>query len=138
MQNAKIYIIIFLIVVLILLAVFFIGKYKGKQYAPETVILPSDIQGSNVPTNWNPGSITDGIYHDLDTYLSHDATPYNDALALSNSQLVAVHNDWNKRYFKEFGNMTLVQAIQDESTVWNYAWSSSTGALVNKLKSLGL
>lgn len=138
MGNLKVYIIVGLIIIAILLAVFFIGKYKGKQYAPDTVKLPSDTQGTSVPSNWNPGTITDALHYDLYCKACFRNTqPYIDASALSNSQVVAVHNDWNQRYFSE-NKETLRQAMDAEFTAFNSAADTAMGILKEKLKSLGL
>ena len=138
MGNLKVYIIVGLIIIAVLLAVFFIGKYKGKQYTPDKVALPADMQGLNVPANWSPATTTDSLYNDLYTVVGfHSSQPYQDALELSNSQLVAVHNDWNKRYFSK-DKQTLSQAIQADYSIWNSAWSATSNALVQKLRNLGL
>lgn len=138
MGNLKVYIIVGLIIVAILVAVFLIGRHKGKQYTPSTVKLPSDTQGIAVPSNWNPGTITDAIHYDVYCKVCFRSTqPYTDAAALSNSQLVAVHNDWNQRYFSE-NKETLRQAIEAEYSALNSAASTAMGIVTDKLKSLGL
>jgi hypothetical protein len=128
------------VIILIIIAIFLLGKYKGKQWTPEAVKLPTDIQPNYVTGNseWNPGPITESIYDELNGFSPRDSTPYNNALALSNSQLVAVNNDWNKRKFKDFDNQTIRQALAKEYTIWNYSWVSATSTLVDRLKSLGL
>lgn len=136
MKNVIIGIAIILVVILI---IYFLGKRKGKKYTPQEVELPNDTQGASVPLNWNPGTITDDIFEDLDEVAgTHSAMPYNNALTLSNSQLVAVWNDWNNRYFESFDNKTMTQAIQGDSSFWNYAWALATESLVKRFDSLGL
>lgn len=128
-----------IIVIVVILIIYFWGKRNGKKYTPKEVTLPSDLQGAGVPTNWNPSSITDDIYEDLDEIVGvHSAIPYENALTLSNSQLVAVWNDWNKRYFNEFGNKNIVQAIKGETSLWNYDWALATANLVNRYATLNL
>lgn len=137
------WIIIIALIIIAIVIIYFMGRKQGKKYTPDDVDLPPDTQpvgtdGSSLST-WNPGPITDAIAADLSEFWgSHDAQPYNDALALSNSQLVAVYNDWNHRYFNDFDQKTLIGAIQDDWTAWNYSWATATSTLVQKLKSLGL
>jgi hypothetical protein len=123
--------------ILLLLLVYWLGRRSWRKEAPKDVKLPSDIQGEGTPTNWNPGAYTDALRNELYGWGLRSAKPYNDVLALSNSQVVAIHNDWNRRYHYEYKE-TLRQAIEKEKTVWNYSWVTAAGALIDRLKSLGL
>jgi hypothetical protein len=140
MRN-YIIIIVFVIVVLAAIGLYMLGKKKGKDYVPNFAILPSDTQpnnpGGGQQTVFNPGPYTDALHSDITTLLPHDSQPYKDVLALSNTQIVAIHNDWNRRYFNE-EKETLRQAISAEYSAWNYSWWSVAGALVDRLRSLGL
>lgn len=128
-----------IIVIVVVLIIYFWGKRNGKKYTPKDVTLPADTQGTGVPLNWNPATITDDIHEDLDEIVGvHSAIPYENAITLSNSQLVAVWNDWNHRYFNDFGNKNIVQAIKSETSLWNYDWALATKALVERYASLGL
>jgi len=138
MGNLKVYIIVGLIVLAIVLAIFFFGRYKGKQYTPDTVQLPPDTQGLSTPSNWNPGTITDALHADLySVFALRNYQIYDDTAALSNSQLVAVHNDWNKRYFNE-EKETLRQAIDAEVTAFDTGLRARMNIVKDRLKTLGL
>jgi hypothetical protein len=141
MKNFKSTLIIIIVVLVILVSIFLLGRYKGKKYVPKEVSLPSDTQpinGGGVSTSFNPGPYTDAIASDVYDFFSlHSSQPYNDVLALSNTQVVAIYNDWNKRYFSKH-NETLPAAIKAESTGWNYSWVTATGALITRLTKLGL
>lgn len=123
-------------ILVIILVIYYKGKSAGKKYAPDPVTLPSDTQGNNVPANWNPGTITDALEQDVYGYGLHNIAPYRDALKLSNSQLVAVHNDWNQRKYSKHQE-TLRQAIAVEF----YTQGTVRGAartLEDRLETLGL
>jgi hypothetical protein len=139
-MNLKTGIILFLIVVAVLAAIFFIGKYKGKQWTPDSVKLPSDTQpvsiNNQANTSWNPGTITDSLYNDISCIVCiRNNKAYEDFVSLSNSQVVAVHNDWNKRYFSK-DKETLHQAIDGEYSVGE--GSGLMKAATDRLQSLGL
>lgn len=135
-KNSQI-IILILVVLVVVGIIYWIGKRQGKKYVPDDILIPSDTQSPGTPGMYNPGPITDGLYEDLDEVFGvHEAEPYRAALKLSNSQLAAVYNDWNKRYAKEFDSKTIIQAIQGEYTVWNYDWWLIAGELVRRFKTL--
>lgn len=109
---------------------------QGKNKSPKDVVLPPDIQ-PNGASNYNPGTITDRIYNDINcVFCLHTSAPYDEALKLSNSQLVSVWNDWNKRYWKK-NKETLSAALLGESSI-NQIWGNVTKTLVDRYKSLGL
>lgn len=125
-----------IIVVIIIIIYLLYKKYKNRYVAAKDVVLPPDTQAGNI-TNWNAGQYTDALFEDLDEVVGiHDSKPYTDALALSNSQVVAIYNDWNTRYKSKFDNKDLIAAIQGEYTAWNYSWSTVAGNLVERLKTL--
>lgn len=125
--------------ILIGVVVLVVGYYiyrQGKKYVPKDVVLPPDIQPGGA-TNFNAGSFTDAVYDDVYCYFClHSATPYNNILTLSNSELVAVYNDWNKRYFSK-DNETLVAALLKESSI-NQIWLNAVKNVIERYKSLGL
>lgn len=130
-----------LIAILIILAIgviiYFVGKGAGKKYVPDDIVIPPDTQAPGTPGIYNPGPATDAIYEDLDEIWGyHESGPYIAANKLSNSQLAAIYNDWNKRYAKDFDSKTIIQAMEDESTVWNVAWTTIVGQLINRFKTL--
>jgi hypothetical protein len=118
--------------------IYFLGRRSYKKQLPTEVEIPTDYQNPGDTGSFNPGVFTDAIADDLYGWFTlHSAKPYSDVLALSNSHVVAIHNDWNRRYFMKHKE-TLYQAIAAESTAWNYAWVSATGSLMKRLKELNL
>lgn len=135
-KNKGIVITIFVILVIIGV-IYYIGKGAGRKYVPDDIVIPTDTQSPGTPSNWNPGPYTDAIFQDLDEVFGvHEAKPYHAANQLSNSQLAAVYNDFNKRYSKDFDSKTIIQAIESEFTIWNQEWANIAGALVQRFKSL--
>lgn len=114
-----------------------IYRKLSNRYVPaKTVQLPPDIQAGGI-TTFNPGQYTDAIFEDLDEVIGvHEAGPYNEALKLSNSQFVAIYNDWNERYKSKFDNKDIISAIEGEFTAWNYSWASVAGTFVQRMKTL--
>lgn len=125
------------IIIVILLIIYFIWKKFNNRYIPaKDVTLPPDTQSGNI-TTWNPGSYTDAIFNDLnDTFTPHSSTPYVNANQLSNSQLVAIYNDWNERYKSKFSNLDIISAVEGDFTVWNYDWTIVAGAFASRMKTL--
>lgn len=125
--------------ILLIALILYLVYRAGKKYVPGPVILPPDTQPGGI-TTFNPGTYTDAIHTDITCYFCvHSSTPYADANALSNSQIVAIYNDWNKRYFEE-DKETIVQAIKKERDTFglNFAWQYSAGTLITRFESLGL
>lgn len=136
-EKYKMIIIIIVIILIIAGVIYYIGRNAGGKYVPKDIVIPYDTQAPGTPGIYNPGPVTDGIYEDLKEIVGiHETEPYRAAMKLSNSQLAAVYNDWNQRYAKDFESKTIIQAIQDEMTVWNYSWAIVTGDLVTRFKTL--
>lgn len=122
-----------LIIILILVAIYWYGKKSGEQKSPDTVKLPNDVNPS--PT-WNPGPYTDAIWRDVNSFGWREIKPYKDLNTLSDSQLVAVYNDWNKRYYAQ-ETITLVQAIENEYLAFgSYEFRPIRDALLLRFKKL--
>lgn len=127
-----------LLIALILYLVF----RAGKKYRPSTVILPPDTQPGGI-TTFNPGTYTDALYNDIVCWFcTRDIAAWQDLLELSNSQIVAVYNDWNKRYYEK-DKQTLVQALKGEYTtsiIFGTAldWKDLADTVVARFQSLGL
>lgn len=135
-KNATL--IIWVIIVLVIVGIiYYAGRKRGKQYVPQDIVIPVDTQSPGTPSTYNPGPITDAIHEDLDEAFGyHESQPYRAALKLSNSQLAAVYNDWNKRYARDFDGKTIIQAIEDEYTLWNITWATVAGELVARFRTL--
>jgi hypothetical protein len=133
-------IIIAVLTIAVIAVIWYWAYHSGKKYVPKDVELPGDTSSGG--TTFNPRKYTDAIADDLYTYLgalSHSATPYLEANKLSNSQLAAVWNDWNHRYFEKH-NEDLMQAIQADSGIdtvlYTSDWVIATRMLKNRLKSI--
>jgi len=67
----------------------------------------------------------------------HDEVPYEDALALSNTDFVQLYNIYNALYQKDSGQ-TLTQWINAESYQPLSAWQAVQQAMIQRLTSLNL
>lgn len=123
---------------IIILAILFVIVYKkGKLWRPDDVKLPPDTQPGGA-TNFNPGPYTEAVWKDLDCiFCTHDAAPYEALMKLSNSQLVSVYNDWNKRYFNK-NNETIIQAMNGDWSGWNLNWEHTLKDALLRFESLNL
>ena len=139
LANKQLLIVIGVIIALIII-IFFIGKVAGKKAGPQNVSLPTDIQAQGtVIANWNPGPFTDNIKTETDKswfslWNPVSTAPFCDADALSNTQLAAIYNDWNQRYYPSV-NKTIVQAIQNMSTANFEAWGCAS-SIVSRITSI--
>lgn len=126
-----------IIVIAVIIILYLLYRAYNNRYVPaKDVQLPSDTQAGGI-TNWNPGQYTDAIFEDLDEVAGvHEAQPYTEALNLSNSQMVAIYNDWNQRYKSKFDNKDIIAAIEGEFTAWNYSWSTAAGNFATRMKTL--
>lgn len=125
-------------IIVIVLVIFFIGKKSGKKSAPKPVDLPPDTQPGGI-TQFNPGPYTDNLHEDItEIWGFRNSKPYSDLLSLSNTQVVAVYNDWNNRYYSE-DNETLYQAIAAERFyTFTLGWPALRQTVLDRLWSLGL
>lgn len=108
---------------LILAAVVLIAIYfamKAPSVTAGTTLIDTNNDGKG-DLAFNPRPYTDALYSTiyskapwftLSAY--RDTKPYQDLLALTNAQVVAVAQDWNERYYKQ-DSQTLLQAIADET-----------------------
>jgi hypothetical protein len=118
--------------------IYYLGRRSWLKEQPKDVELPGDVQPVGQGSSFNPGAYTDALERDIYGKLStRSSKPYNDVLALSNSQVVAIHNDWNKRYYHKHKE-TIYQALSREYTIWNLFWLNAAGALMARLASLNL
>lgn len=134
LSKYRAFIIIAVVIIIIIAIIYFKGRRDGKKYVPEMVKLPVD---TNTSSTFNPGPYTDALKNDLYGYGLRNAKPYQDLLTLSNTQFVAVYNDWNKRYFSKWKE-TLPQAIKAEWPSWNHSWASAASAVLERFQTLSL
>jgi hypothetical protein len=138
LKEYKNIVIALIVTVIIVLIIYFVGKRAGKKYIPSSVDLPSDTPtGGNY--TFNPGPYTDALYQDIYEKVGlRNKQAYTDFLNLGNSQIVAVYNDWNKRYYSE-DNETLTQAIDGEYFgISIYDWTSIKSQILSRLAALNL
>lgn len=127
-----------IIAIIVLIIVIAIAYNRGKSYRPGSVALPPDINPGD-STTFNPTQYTDDIYNDLSCWFCvHSVKPYDAALRLSNTQLVAVWNDWNRRYYEKFDNQNLITAINGDYSFSNGLFNNSGNNLVVRLEGLNL
>ncbi len=124
----KTYMIVIGIAVVVIAVIYFIGRKAGKNasYNPWQAPLPEDaphgtgllvVDGAKVRT------IADDLYADLDKWdwnpftMVRDVDVYKRFNSLSDTEFVAVYNDWNARFSSEFNGKSLLVVIKGE-----YSW----------------
>lgn len=136
-DKYKIAIIFILIILIVAGIIYYVGKKAGSKYKPSDIVIPNDLQAPGTPNLYNPAPITDAIFEDLDERFGvHESEPYEAAMKLSNSQLAAVYNDWNKRYSSKFDNKTIIQALDGDFSVWNITWEHLVQNLITRFQTL--
>jgi hypothetical protein len=127
-------------VVAVLLGVFLLAWLITRKITSSIVphtALPDDV-GLSQCRSYNPTSLTDALYNDIDcVFCFRNLKPYQDLLALGNCEFVKVHNDWNARY-RNKSNETLRQAIDGEVQGGWTQYASLTDALTARFNSLNL
>ena len=125
-------IIIGVLLIVAILVIYFVGKSSGKKYTPKDVELPGDT--STGGTEFNPGKYTDIVWNNVEGGAwNHDADTLQTVANLSDSQLVAVYNDWSKRYYEKRGNETMTTALISEYSPL-FAWDTIRDGLVARLE----
>ena len=137
-KNYKNTIFLTVAIIAVVLIIYWRGKKAGEKETPKEVPLPIDTQGGNV-TTFNPGPLTDALHDDINEIFGiRNIEPYRELLTISNSQLVAVYNDWNQRYYAE-DSRTLPQAIKHEMTsLFSFTWPTLAETVLDRFKSLNL
>lgn len=120
----KNYIIIGFVSILLVVMVFLIAKKANAK--PNKIVVPEDLNtdaidtkgnsgtGTSKKTSYDPTDITDRLYNEIKGWnFTYDDKLYSELMSLSNTNLVKVMNDWDKRYFKKW-NETLLEAIEGE------------------------
>ena len=144
-QNfAKAQPVIFTVVLLLIvgLIIYFIGRKSGKESIPA---LPGPVQNPNqtpqpgVDLTFQPGPLTDKLAKEIIgfTWIPRDEKPFQQLLTLPDWQFRAVAEDWQKRYFVEADNMTLIQAIINESTAWD-SFRTLQDSIARRAQELGI
>lgn len=105
---------------------FIIYKWGQKQGEDTVPILPQPIPkppgGEGTDNFYNPGPLTDRLSNEIIgiAWTPRDRTPFDELLKIPDWQFIAVANDWQKRYYNKAGKLTLLQAINNESSGWGY------------------
>lgn len=91
------------------------GKVSAGTKNLETTVTDAYGNVSTTTYQFNPRPYTDRLKETINSWAFglSDAKPYHDLLALKNSEIVAVAQDWNDRFFRE-KQETLLQAINGE------------------------
>lgn len=136
-------------IAIILIALYFIyygyKKYKYWKNLPEEINIPDDdpfkpvTPGSTPSITFNPQPLTDKLYKDISGWaFFNNYEPWQQLSALSDSDIVKIMNDWDKRYYNVW-NETLYQAFSGETRYSFNAWfqpSSFLGVLKTRLERL--
>ncbi len=80
------------------------------------------VPNAPIPVGWDPTTITDTLFNVIDGAFTLNSTKddaYAKFNALNDNEMIAVYNDWNKRYSTKtnWGSMfgSLTQAVKDET-----------------------
>lgn len=102
--------------IILLLVIFFVGKSYGKNKPPTAIADPND--GNTI---FDPTSYTDRLYTDINGlrlpiihWFRDDSEIWKLVTSLSDSNLVKIMNDWDKRYYSKW-KQTLATAVAAES-----------------------
>lgn len=119
--------------------------YRQGAKKPTIAGLPADQQAgggsSNVPSNnARLEQISEQIYRDgkgFNIFGNHDEVPYQDALALSNTDFVQLYNIWNSLHQAEFSE-TLKGFIEDQWAIPYTPFDTAKSAILKKFDTLDL
>ena len=119
--------------------------YRQGQKKPTIAGLPTDTQAgggsSSIPSdNARIESISERIYRDgagFNVFANHDEQPYQDALALSNTDFVQLYNIWNSLHQAEFSE-TLKGFINDQWSVPYSPFATIKESILQRMDTLDL
>lgn len=121
------------IALVVVAVVFLVGKSVGKKKEEKKQVkLPNNGQG--IPANWDPKPLANEFYrlfNGVFTWASQKEVVMGKLFALTDDQLVAVYNAFNKHYHS--GEGTLTKWLEDE---FNVAPGGVRNALVERLVKL--
>lgn len=134
-----------IIIALIIIGIFIAGKKAGKRKIPKETKLPTDGQGIPIqgydpkgnPVPWSPGALADEAFEVLDGIWDSPEDKealFNKLMAITDDQLVAVFNEFNRKHYTD-DEGTLLKWIIEE---WNVSWGSIRPVLIDRMKRLEL
>jgi hypothetical protein len=126
-------IIIAVLTIAVIAVIWYWAYHSGKKYVPKDVVLPVDSNTGD--QTFNPGKYTDIVYNQVYGFImfAHNNELLQSVANLSDSQLVAVYNDWSKRYFEK-DKETMTQALEGEVWPGDPSWSAIKDGIVSRLK----
>lgn len=142
-QNfAKAQPVVFTVIILLAvgLIIYFIGRKSGKSSIPALpgpIINPNPLPGQD--SSFQPGPLTDKLAKEIIgfTWMPRDEKPFVQLLTLPDWQFRAVAEDWQKRFYSEAGNLTLIQAIISESSMWD-SFKTLQDSIAKRAQELGI
>lgn len=116
-KTLRVAVIIFVIAVILIVFIYFVGRSSGKNKAEKDKAqkekLPNN--GKGIPDGWSPDSLVSELHDAMDGIFAWSGTreaAYSKLLGLTKDQLVAVYNRFNSLHGSK-GN-TLYNWIKDE------------------------
>ncbi len=127
---------IVLVILGVLAAAWYMGRRAGIQKANESQTeLPNN--GTQIPVGWKPDPFAEHLYRVMDGLFTTAGTKdqaFSRALDLTDDQLIAVNNAFNRLYLGK-GKGTLVNWLQDE--LYYDRLTGKRDQLLNRLRTLG-
>ncbi len=92
-------------------------------------------QGGYLPSGFNPDEWAFKLFEDLDgaSWATHKLELYSQVMKMNDSQLIAINNAFNRRYYSVHGE-SLAQMIEDDL----FAFWTDARKLEHRLKDMGL
>ena len=132
------------LLILILVAWYFYSRGKKT-----TTIAPLPIDDPTTGTTSNLSGTSDAdisslateLFTDLDEYDffgNHDAAPYNDALAMSDTSFVKLYNFYNTKYQVEDDGQTLAMKVAGQNAIPYTSWDALRDGMLKRFGKLNL
>ena len=120
---------------LVLITVYLLARASGKRKALKDLnIKPLPDNGNGIPIGWDPLPLANEIFTKLDgvfTWAADKETSFAKAMELTNDQLVALYNSFNRNFGGPKGSLT--KWLRDE---FNVSVGGVRNQLVSKLVNL--
>jgi hypothetical protein len=143
------YFILFGIVLAVAVIIYFTGRRAGKKASdnPWQAPLPTDIGNGSGPSSvdWAKiRSITDDLFSDLEKldwipmWGTRVIQVYEQWNSLSDTEFVAVYNDFNSRFSSRFSGKSVVVILKDEWSWGSSAFNSLRASIISRCERLKL